>query len=289
MAQVDQAALHNFVNGETVTDQMLDQNFEIVRVAQNETDTKTATHKNSVILDHPDKSVTTAKLADKAVTFDKLGVDLQASLDLEKEWTATANQTVFDLSDVGTYPVGVHAIEFIIGGVPQSESAYIQSSPTTITTVEGVAAGVKVRAKWRMGLMPTTTVGHQSTHQQGGLDELDITTLKNYQPLIADKLGNLSKKISFYDLKVDFGAVGDGVTDDSAALQLARDTMNSLSNGGTLFIPAGRYISRTAGKWLITNPNVFIGGQSKKSSIIDANNDLNFSFNIRANGVTLYD
>lgn len=43
---------------------------------------------------------------------------------------------------------------------------------------------------------------------------------------------------------VDFGAVGDGTTDDGPALQLA---LNALADagGGTLFVPAGRYVIST--------------------------------------------
>lgn len=40
MSQVDKTALHNFVNGETVQDTMLDQNFEVIRISQNDTDQK---------------------------------------------------------------------------------------------------------------------------------------------------------------------------------------------------------------------------------------------------------
>lgn len=39
----------------------------------------------------------------------------------------------------------------------------------------------------------------------------------------------------------DFGAVGDGVTDDTAAIQAASDYVNSLG-GGTLYFPQGDYI-----------------------------------------------
>lgn len=39
----------------------------------------------------------------------------------------------------------------------------------------------------------------------------------------------------------DFGAVGDGVTDDGPALQSALDAIAE-SGGGTLFVPAGRYV-----------------------------------------------
>jgi hypothetical protein len=46
----------------------------------------------------------------------------------------------------------------------------------------------------------------------------------------------------------DFGAVGDGATDDAPALQRALDALAS-AGGGTLFVPAGRYaISTPVGK-----------------------------------------
>src|SRR6185295_14104378 len=46
----------------------------------------------------------------------------------------------------------------------------------------------------------------------------------------------------------DFGAVGDGVTDDGPAFQLALDAL-AAAGGGTLFVPPGRYaIATTAAK-----------------------------------------
>ncbi|HEX8352419.1 MAG TPA: glycosyl hydrolase family 28-related protein, partial [Pyrinomonadaceae bacterium] len=38
----------------------------------------------------------------------------------------------------------------------------------------------------------------------------------------------------------DFGAAGDGVTDDGPALQAALDAL-AAAGGGTLLVPAGRY------------------------------------------------
>ena len=39
----------------------------------------------------------------------------------------------------------------------------------------------------------------------------------------------------------DFGAVGDGIADDTAAIQTAVNYVNSLDNGGTVFFPTGNY------------------------------------------------
>lgn len=47
-----------------------------------------------------------------------------------------------------------------------------------------------------------------------------------------------------YNLKLDFGAVGDGVANDSPALQAAFDALET-SGGGTLIIPAGKYSLQT--------------------------------------------
>jgi hypothetical protein len=42
----------------------------------------------------------------------------------------------------------------------------------------------------------------------------------------------------------DFGAIGDGVTDDGPAFQKALDAL-ATAGGGTLFVPAGKYVIAT--------------------------------------------
>lgn len=46
---------------------------------------------------------------------------------------------------------------------------------------------------------------------------------------------------SWLNVKTDFGAKGDGLTDDTAALQKAFNALTTSSRGGTLYIPAGTY------------------------------------------------
>ncbi len=64
----------------------------------------------------------------------------------------------------------------------------------------------------------------------------------------------------------DFGAVGDGKTDDTAAIQTA---INALPGGGTLFFPQGIYITSAT---LVTNgKNVWFAGKDKDGAIIEVN------------------
>ena len=51
-----------------------------------------------------------------------------------------------------------------------------------------------------------------------------------------------------------YGAVGDGVTDDNAALQAAHDAIGSA--GGKIYVPAGTYLMNS--KWLISKSNIEI-------------------------------
>ncbi|MCC8065783.1 MAG: right-handed parallel beta-helix repeat-containing protein [Clostridiales bacterium] len=52
---------------------------------------------------------------------------------------------------------------------------------------------------------------------------------------------------------LDFGAVGDGITDDAAALQAAIDEVTSYEDGGTVYLPAGIYRVET---WIILKSNL---------------------------------
>lgn len=70
----------------------------------------------------------------------------------------------------------------------------------------------------------------------------------------------------------DFGAQGDGVTDDTAALQAAVDAA-STAGGGTLYIPAGRYILTDALTWASGVNAVGAGERVSILQVADQNKD----------------
>jgi hypothetical protein len=79
----------------------------------------------------------------------------------------------------------------------------------------------------------------------------------------------ISKKVkktdAWIDVKEDFGAVGDGVTDDSEAIQNALNNLN-VNNGGVLFFPLGIY--KITSTIIIPNSTITIEGIGINSVIL---------------------
>lgn len=89
-----------------------------------------------------------------------------------------------------------------------------------------------------------------------------------HQPVKADirsLLTNLNS-VNFYNVKRDFGAAGDQITDDTAAIQLA---LNTVPAHGTLYFPEGFYKIIGAGSAALTRstPINLVGDGQKASSL----------------------
>ena len=87
----------------------------------------------------------------------------------------------------------------------------------------------------------------------------------------------------------DYGAVGDGVTDDTAAIQAAITAVGS-SNNGKIIFPAGIY--KISAELSITSPVILCGDGPKASVIRQTSataNGLNFNFSSLVQGGGLFD
>ncbi|MEK3717912.1 glycosyl hydrolase family 28-related protein [Paenibacillus sp. FSL R7-0333] len=96
-------------------------------------------------------------------------------------------------------------------------------------------------------------------------------------PILKDRLDATDMRIlnlKQYNVR-DFGAKGDGVTDDTAAIQNCIDTAIS-AGGGTIYFPAGTYLLASVQSigmtpWAIQDPNLFISNASNIKLIGDGN------------------
>src|SRR5690606_30321411 len=99
-------------------------------------------------------------------------------------------------------------------------------------------------------------VTHGSAHTEFGADPIPLATPTEGGLMSA----NDKKKLDAIVSVKDFGAVGDGVADDTSAFQQAID------QGGTVFVPKGRY--RITQKLISTNENFVMLGEGANASIL---------------------
>jgi hypothetical protein len=138
--------------------------------------------------------------------------------------TATAGQTVFNLGI--SYQPGTNSLSVFVDGVnqygPGAQYAYLETDADTVTFVSGLHVGAEV--KFTTSQLQNASVG----------DASQVT----YTPPFANSVTtNVEAKLAQTVSVKDFGAVGNGIADDTAAIQTAL----TQSAGKTVFFPAGTY------------------------------------------------
>lgn len=156
--------------------------------------------------------------------------------------TATAGQTVFTLTTM-QYQPATGSLSVFVDGVnqygPGAQYAFTETSSTVVTFVTGLHVGASVKF--------TTSAINASSYGTA----FDISYTPPFTNSVATNVGNkLSQTMSV----TDFGAVGDGVTDDTAELQNAINYASA--NGLTLLVPEGTYITTTVLTLPTTGSNI---------------------------------
>jgi hypothetical protein len=138
--------------------------------------------------------------------------------------TATAGQTVFNLTTV-TYQPATNSLTVFVDGVnqygPGAQYAYFETDNDTVTFVNGLHVGAEVKF--------TTSQLNSNASQS---DAFQVS----YTPPFTNSVGtNVGDKLAQTVSVMDFGAVGDGVTDDTTAIQAAHNAAREV------LYPAGTY------------------------------------------------
>ena len=138
--------------------------------------------------------------------------------------TATAGQTVFTLADIDYVP-GTNNLSVFVDGVnqygPGAQYAFVETDSTTITFVSGLHVGASVKF--------TTT-------KLENVNVADASQISYTYPDSNAVAESVEARLAQYVSVKDFGAVGDGVTDDYTAWSNA--VAYCAANGLQLFAPS---------------------------------------------------
>jgi len=201
-----------------------------------------------------------ADRADKVLTFDTEGnVVAETPADLFGGAIVGANYIVnTGTGDGATTAFGLTAspgvktnVQVYIDGVYQDKASFSISGQTlTFSEAPPLNAGIE----FIIGQAVTAITGDAAsiTYDQGGTGSQERTVRSKLQETVSVK---------------DFGAVGDGVTDDTAAIQAAIDACEVLKK--PIFFPAGTYII-TSGL-TVQQKEVHVIGEGSESTILDFN------------------
>lgn len=148
---------------------------------------------------------------------------------LQEIQTASAGQTVFTLTTM-QYSMGTNSLSVFVDGVnqygPSAQYAYTETSPNVVTFNSGVSAGAKVKfttAQLNTGAGPNSS------------------QISYLAPFTSSVARSVQTKFSDVISVKDFGATGDGATDDTTAIVNADAAAQAA--GKCLYFPSGVYIA----------------------------------------------
>jgi hypothetical protein len=197
----------------------------------------------------------------------------------EEVQTATAGQTVFTLTTM-QYAPGTNNLVVYVDGVNQIEGgsfSFVETNSTTVTFTTGLHVGALVKfvsaETLSTGISSATNVIFTGFNGQTGvvqdIADNDGSDWIGFEPAGSGAVARSAQDKLRETVSVkDFGAVGDGVTDDTAAIQAAIDYVATIG-GGVVYLPSGTYaVGKTTAPY-----NPAIAGSFDRDVIIDIQSD----------------
>jgi len=181
-------------------------------------------------------------LGAKAITRSGATALIAGDITIGKMITVIYDGTQFQTSDARV-PIST-GVSGLGSGVATALGVAVTGSGSVVLSVSPTLTGT----------MTAATVN--ATTVNGGVTATGSTTSRTLATRFADT-ANVK----------DFGAVGNGVTNDTAAIQAAIDYMNTTYSGGIVFVPAGNYYVPGG---LILKGGVELVGEGRGSTTIQA-------------------
>jgi parallel beta-helix repeat protein len=184
--------------------------------------------------------------------------------------TATAGQTIFSLTTM-QYSPGTNSLTVFVDGVnqygPGAQYAYLETDSDTVTFVNGLHVGALVKF---------------TTSQLNSSSGVDAQQVSYTYPAIDAVAQNVEERLAQYVSVKDFGAVGDGITDDTAAIQ---DALTAAALDGKAVLIPGTPNSYLCGPLSI--PTSIIGQDHKTSKFTRKTGTTGVWLNVTANAVSI--
>jgi hypothetical protein len=162
--------------------------------------------------------------------------------------TATAGQTVFNLTTM-QYQPGTNSLSVFVDGVnqygPGAQFAYVETDSDTVTFVSGLHVGASVKF---------------TTSQLNSSGAVDAAQVSYDPPFVGSVFTNVEDKLAQTVSVKDFGAVGDGITNDTTAFTNAI----SAAAGAIIYVPEGTYRISS-----VTGTSAYFCGSSAEKSVIE--------------------
>ncbi len=142
-------------------------------------------------------------------------------------------------------PSTILATNIFINGVYQEKDSYTLSGNTiTFSIAPPLSSSIEVM-----------------TNETGIINSGNATAISYTAGFAGATAQTVQTKLEQYVSVADFGAVGDGVTDDTAAIQAARNYLAAQTDPPKLIFPAGIYKYSVSPNWAISNIEVEAQGE----------------------------